>query len=246
MAVPSPPPAWPGDDTFGPRLPGHRHLTLLFENVVFAIVPAAAVLLFTPLYLRRALRDRGPARITWTLYLEIALVGGVFATDLIGAILWGKSPSAPPYAMAAATVMFLAAIAVVLVLFIGRVRGHWPVLPTVYAATTALLDVVRMRSYMLRDMRTMAAVCLTTALVKLLFLISGRISLRLQGRRALLHRQSIVDWIISTLSLGFRNNIRPDHLPELEPASNSAALFSRFQPHWVKGEHKQIMLSERH
>ncbi|OAA72851.1 ABC transporter, transmembrane domain, type 1 [Akanthomyces lecanii RCEF 1005] len=233
MALPPPPPAWSGDDTFGPRLPGHRDLTLLFENVVFAIVPAAVVLLFTPLYLRRALRERGPARIAWTLYLEIALAGGVFLTDLIGANLWSKSPYAPPYAMAAATIMFLAAIAMGFVLFIGRVRGRWPVLPTVYAATTALFDVVRMRSYVLRDMRDMAAVCIMTALIKILFLISGQISLRLRDRRALLRGQSIVDWAISTLSLGFRNNIHLEHLPELDPASKSVALFHRFQPHWA-------------
>ncbi|KAM3506921.1 hypothetical protein MY11210_007352 [Beauveria gryllotalpidicola] len=58
MAAPHPA-AWPGDDSFGPRLPGHRDLTLVFENVVLAMVPAAMALLLTPLCLRRPKISKG-------------------------------------------------------------------------------------------------------------------------------------------------------------------------------------------
>ncbi len=238
--------AWPGDDTLGPRLPDHRDLTLAFENVVFGIVPAAAVLLLLPFYLLRSLRDQGPGKVTWTLYLEITLVSAGFATDVAGTDLWRRSLYVPPYAMEAAYMMFLASIAVGLVLFIGRARGHWPVLPTVHAATTAPLDLVRMRSYILRDMRGMAAVCLMTALLKMMFVIMGQASSRLRDPRALLRGQSIFDWTVSTLSLGFRKNVHLHHLPELDSASSSAALFGRFQPHWAKGEHKHTNPSRRH
>ncbi|KAM3452372.1 hypothetical protein NHJ6243_009377 [Beauveria neobassiana] len=233
MATPHPA-AWPGDDSFGSLLPGHRDLTLVFENIVLAIIPAALVLLFTPLCLRRAFRDRGSCSIAWTFYVEIVLVSGCFATELLATDIWGASSYVPRYASEASALMCLAAVCMGAVLLLGRIRGHWPALPSVYAATTALFDLVRMRSYILRKMRVMAAVCLATTLIKALFVTFGRISYQLQSRSALLRSHSVLDWVILTLSLGFKNTIDLQDLPELDPQSRSEVLFPQLQAHWAK------------
>ncbi|KAM0744455.1 hypothetical protein ACQRIT_000088 [Beauveria bassiana] len=233
MATPHPA-AWPSDDSFGPFLPGHGDLTLVFENIVLAILPAALVLLLTPLCLRRAFRDRGSCSTAWTFYVEIVLVSGCFATELLATNIWGASSYVPRYASKASAFMCLAAVCMGAVLVLGRIRGHWPALPSVYAATTALFDLVRMRSYILRNMGVMAAVCLATTLIKALFVTFGRISYQLQSRSALLRSHSVLDWVIVTLTLGFKNTIDLQHLPELDPQSRSEVLLPQLQAHWAK------------
>ncbi|KAJ6790059.1 hypothetical protein PWT90_03970 [Aphanocladium album] len=227
---------WPGDDTFGPRVPGQPDLTLLFENVMFGIVPAAIAILLTPFYVKRAVTARKLSKVSSTLYLEILLLSGGFATEVAGSDQWTNAEATPLCALLSSAMACVAFFCMGAVLFVGRVRGHWPLLPPVYAATTALFDIIKVRSYVLRDMRDVAAICLVSALLKALLVLFGNISSVLQDQRTRLRGRSSFAWAVSTLWLGFNDKVQMENMPQLDNTLNSAVLFARFQSHWAQAD----------
>lgn len=228
-------PAWPGDDTLGPRVPGHPDLTLPFENVMLCIVPAITVIILTPRALREAVQGERIGKVSLTLCLEISLLSSVFAAELNGIDQWRSLPSPPPWALLSSSLLCVASVCVAGVLVAGRAHGCWPLLPTAYAATTVLFDLIRVRSFVLRDMRHSAIVCMVTALLKCLLVMSGHVSLLLQDRQALLRSQSIFAWTISTLWIGGSDTVQMKDMPQLD-TNGAEALFASFQIQWAKGK----------
>ncbi|KAJ3494686.1 hypothetical protein NLG97_g3922 [Lecanicillium saksenae] len=225
---------WPGDDTFGPRVPGQPDLTLLFENVMFGVIPALIAILLTPYSLKQSFRDYGTGTVSPVLYLEVLLLSGCFATEVAGSDQWTSSESSASYAFLSSAMASAAPLCMLLVLFCGRVRGHWPLLPAVYAAPTALLDIIKVRSYILRDMRGIAATSLVSAILKLLYVLFGNVSSILQDKRTLLRGRSCFAWAVSTLRLGFSDLAQMENLPQLESTLNTSVLFATFQLRWAR------------
>jgi hypothetical protein len=240
-----------GDDSLGPKASGLFDFTLPFEATAFTIGPAAVILLCTPFFLRNAYKASKYMQHGHLLIVKLVCAVALLGCEIANIVLWSVLPIFHTGYTTAASIMSCAgSLCIVIILYAEHMHSYRPsTFLSIFLSITLLFDIVKVRSYFLRDgMVSLAGLAITVLVLKLALVSLEEISKshlvdkdRLQKP---LSRESVSGfwnrafflWLNSTLLLGFRKILKVEDLPILGPEFNNEVLHNRFRSHWDMGE----------
>lgn len=240
----------PVDGQFGPQFPGQFEFTLLFEHVLFDIIPGSVAVLAFPFYLRMALRQAKQAYAGYLLWLKLAIGLALLGVQTASLAMWQQPEVQSGSATAASVMAFLSSLCVMSFLYINHIYClRPPGFLSVFLTVTALLDIAMTRSYYRRpDLHVIAplqtsAVVFKFALV-LLEEVSKRALLRSEALRSSVAAETmsgfwnrvLFGWFTKTLLFGFKNELTMENLPSIEEEMNVRGHYDRFVHQWNKGK----------
>ncbi|KAJ3483781.1 hypothetical protein NLG97_g7224 [Lecanicillium saksenae] len=237
------------DQLWGPQLPGHFDFTLVFEQSIFAILPACLLLGAAPVHISYLLRGKPRVRPGLLLWTKLAFVLGLIGCHAAVIYTWTKPQFSTQISVAAAVFSLLSGICIATLIYVEHIYTFSPSpLVSLYLTVVMLLDIAKTRSYFLRNGletagRLTAAITVLEAVLVLLQEISKRALVTDQGA-ATFGRESFSGfwnrrlflWINSTLFLGFHSILSVDDLPALGPEFDSEYLHAKFLRHWEKAD----------
>ncbi|KAJ3496793.1 hypothetical protein NLG97_g2397 [Lecanicillium saksenae] len=242
-----------GDGLFGPQLPGHFDFTLLFENVMFAIVPGGLVVLAVPFYLKLALRAKRAVRSGLLLWVKLAIGLAMLAIHITSLVLWQRAALFRVDFTLSAAIMSLVSSACILgILYIGHVYSLQPSgFLSVFLSITAIFDVAMMRSYFLREgLNTLGVLQVTVAALKFVLAafeeVPKRSLFRSKYQRDTASRETVSGfwnravfaWINPLMLFGFRSDINIEDLPNTDNDFGAEMLYDHFLPNWTNADNK--------
>jgi ATP-binding cassette subfamily C (CFTR/MRP) protein 1 len=239
------------DTSFGPFVgPECRDgfdFTLVFEQSILVLLPAALLLVLAPVRLFR-LRNV-PIKVAGRRLqtVKLALIALLAVLHLVLVVLWATRPSdtrLDRVSVAAACVSFASSLMSCVLSCVEHAKSPRPSsLLNVYLAVSLLLDVALLRTLWLVPMNTAipavftAAFTLKAALVvlegwsKAPYLIAGSGSHSPEATAGL-YARAVFAWVTPLLMTGFRKLLRPMDLFELDEDMGSAGLIGMFWRHW--------------
>lgn len=239
------------DTSFGPFVgPECRDgfdFTLVFEQSIFVLLPAALLLVLAPIRLFR-LRNV-PVKVAGRRLrtVKLALIALLTALHLVLVVLWATRPSdtrLDRVSIAAACVSFASSLMSCVLSCVEHAKSPRPSsLLNVYLALSLLLDVALLRTLWLVPMSTAIPAVFTAAfaLKAILVVLEGwsKAPYLLAGSgthspevTAGLYGRAVFAWVTPLLMTGFRKLLRPMDLFELDEDMGSAGLIGRFWRHW--------------
>lgn len=239
------------DGSFGPVLGASFDFTLTFENWFLTILPAALLILATPIYARVYLRRPVTCLSGPLLWCKLAAGAALVAVEIIAGILWGVSLDFPtPSAPVAVTLSCLAAACVVVMVGLGhRYATQSSMLFSVYLSIAFVLEMARTRSFFLRaGLAAVGALTSVGTVLRLVLLILEEFPKPLAAspsekpenavsQEALggFWNRTMLFWLNPTLLRGFRQHLEMENLASLGSDFAAENLSNRFEPIWARG-----------
>ncbi|KAH8889119.1 putative ABC transporter [Thozetella sp. PMI_491] len=240
-----------GDGDFGPGIPtpgcrGGFDFTMLFENTMLSIAPAAGFLLLMPL---RALQLwRRPTKVKKTLIydLKLATAGLFFLLEIAVLVCVTQSSVKSASSIAGASLNIGAAAGLILLTHLEHIKSIRPsFLISLYLAATLLFDVARVRTAWLLSTDVATAAVLTVSIVAKLLLVAletreKRKSMLLTEKEPSLESTSgpfnrgLFVWLNGLLASGYSSLLSPSALPATYEELESASLLQRFRDAWMR------------
>ncbi|KAF5657957.1 multidrug resistance-associated 1 [Fusarium heterosporum] len=239
------------DTSFGPFVgPECRDgfdFTLVFEQSILVLFPAALLLVFAPVRLFR-LRN-APVKVAGRRLrtAKLALIALLAVLHLVLVVLWATRPSdtrLDRVSIAAACVSFASSLMSCVLSCVEHAKSPRPSsLLNVYLAVSLLLDVALLRTLWLVPMNTAIPAVFTVAftLKAILVVLEGWSKapylIASSGPHspevtAGLYARAVFAWVTPLLMTGFRKLLRPVDLFALDEDMGSAGLVGRFWRHW--------------
>ncbi|KAH8884731.1 multidrug resistance-like protein [Thozetella sp. PMI_491] len=240
------------DSAFGPIVHTCRDdfdFTITFEQYIFALLPASAILIAAPLRLRHL--SKLPATVAGHAlkYTKLAAILAFAALELTLAILWATQPAklggfrtasiAASFVSLAASLMFCA------LSYAEHAKSKRPsMLLNAYLLVSALLDGAIVRTFWLADLSTPIRAIFTTAFaLKLLvlvleakekreYLVHGAAKGGSPEATAGLYSQGFFWWLNPLLLNGFQRVLKPEDLYAMDEDMATALLNQRFAHAW--------------
>lgn len=242
--------AMASDRVFGAQLSSQFDLTLLFEHAILTVLPATLLIVASPFYLFHYLKSpayvSGGGRLSWA---KLAATGALLGVEVASLTLWATLPAYRSVASLAASLLgCIAAICIIAIVnFEHRRSLQSSALLSLYLGLTILLDIVKVRSYLLRSgLQVVGGITVAIATIKFVVLVleeipkrkyikdtALRTSMSKEGASGFWNR-SLFLWLNSTLLLGFRRVLQVDHLGHLGVDFASENLSAKFEPNWRK------------
>ncbi|KAG5656426.1 hypothetical protein KAF25_000013 [Fusarium avenaceum] len=239
------------DTSFGPFVgPECRDgfdFTLVFEQSILVLLPAALLLVLAPIRLFR-LRNV-PVKVAGRRLrtVKLALIALLAALHLVLVVLWATRPSdtrLDHVSIAAACVSFASSLMSCVLSCVEHAKSPRPSsLLNVYLAVSLLLDVALLRTLWLVPMSSAITAVFTAAFAlkailvvlegwsKAPYLIAGS-GTHSPEVTAGLYGRAVFAWVTPLLMTGFRKLLRPMDLFELDEDMGSVGLIGRFWRHW--------------
>ncbi|KAI1862215.1 uncharacterized protein JN550_010371 [Neoarthrinium moseri] len=245
-----------GDDSFGPSVQspdcrGGFDFTILFEESILAILPAACFLLLTPFRALRLLRRRIRVRRNALYVCKLAAIGAYIGLQLALLVLSTNPRVRTHISIASAALTFLSGLSLALLSHLEHSKSIRPsFLINFYLLLTVIFDATRVRTQWLAGVNDGVAGALTASLfVKgiVLVLEAGEKRSLLLGLDRHLSRESTSGmisrssfwWLNSLLLSGFKNVLTMDNLPEIHEKLSSEHLAQQLQKSWDKCNQKR-------
>ncbi|KAF5000611.1 hypothetical protein FGRMN_1643 [Fusarium graminum] len=239
------------DTSFGPFVgPECRDgfdFTLVFEQSILVLFPAALLLVFAPVRLFR-LRN-APVKVADRRLraVKLALIALLAVLHLVLVVLWATRPSdtrLDRVSIAAACVSFASSLMSCVLSCAEHAKSPRPSsLLNVYLAVSLLLDVALLRTLWLVPINAAIPAVFTAAFIlkailvvlegwsKAPYLIAGS-GPHSPEVTAGLYARAVFAWVTPLLMTGFRKLLRPVDLFVLDEDMGSAGLIGRFWKHW--------------
>ncbi|PWY69052.1 P-loop containing nucleoside triphosphate hydrolase protein [Aspergillus heteromorphus CBS 117.55] len=256
------------DRTFGPPIHGCDYLdfTLLFEQVVFGIIPSAC---FLPAMVWRLLQLIGqPGKIKLTtnqqakvsILAKITLSLALICSQLTLVILWGMAPQYRNKATIASVCLSLTcSLSIPVLSWNEHVRSVSPsILLCFYLLSSTLVDGVQARTLWLRGPSTIAATYTAGLSIRFLMLIA-----ELQEKQKYLKppfvayppemvggmvNRVVFWWLNPLLARGARGLLSPSHLFPIDSNLSAETVQTKFQARWSsrvkdhpRGQHNLVL-----
>ncbi|TVY72155.1 ABC transporter atnG [Fusarium oxysporum f. sp. cubense] len=241
----------------GPECRDGFDFTLVFEQSILVLSPAALLLILAPVRLFR-LRNV-PVKVTGYRLrtVKLALIALLAVLHLVLVVLWATRPSnsrLDRVSVAAACVSFASSLMSCVLSRAEHAKSPRPSsLLSLFLAVSLLLDVALLRTLWLVPMSTAIPAVFTAAFAlkaiivvlegwsKAPYLIadSGPHSPEVTAG---LYARAVFAWVTPLLLTGFRKLLRPMDLFELDEEMGSAALIDGFWKHW----HNQKAPARKH
>ncbi|EMT60451.1 Multidrug resistance-associated protein 1 [Fusarium odoratissimum] len=241
----------------GPECRDGFDFTLVFEQSILVLSPAALLLILAPVRLFR-LRNV-PVKVTGYRFrtVKLALIALLAVLHLVLVVLWATRPSnsrLDRVSVAAACVSFASSLMSCVLSRAEHAKSPRPSsLLSLFLAVSLLLDVALLRTLWLVPMSTAIPAVFTAAFAlkaiivvfegwsKAPYLVadSGPHSPEVTAG---LYARAVFAWVTPLLLTGFRKLLRPMDLFELDEEMGSAALIDGFWKHW----HNQKAPARKH
>ncbi|PHH93023.1 hypothetical protein CDD83_2133 [Cordyceps sp. RAO-2017] len=239
------------DDRFGPvvgpECRGGFDLTLLFEQSVLSIVPAAVIIVAFPLRLAYLATSRPKTRPGRARLVKLAVASVLLALQIVLLALWSRHGQNRTRASLPSAVLNL--IVALQLMALSWMEDGRSVRPSSflcgYLFLTSILDLAQARTLWLRRLDTpIAAVFTASVLVKAIMLLlesrnkSGYLKpthtdLPPEATSGIVNR-SLLWWLNDLFRRGLHSTLTLDDLYPLDPQLASAALGTRMQRAWAQ------------
>ncbi|KAF5605003.1 multidrug resistance-associated 1 [Fusarium pseudocircinatum] len=221
--------------------------TLVFEQSILVLSPAALLLILAPIRLFR-LRNV-PVKVTGHRLrtVKLALIAFLAVLHLVLVVLWATRPSnsrLDRVSVAAACVSFASSLMSCVLSRVEHAKSPRPSsLLSLFLAVSLILDVALLRTLWLVPMSAAIPAVFTAAfaLKAIIVVLEGRSKARylVAGSEhhspevtAGLYARAVFAWVTPLLLTGFRKLLRPMDLFELDEEMGSAGLVDGFWKHW--------------
>ena len=251
-----------GDNRLGPVVPGLFDFSILFEQSILSLLPAALFILLSPFriywLLKRQTETRSQALLVTKevrstarhfhalLIIQVVIfIYLVFQATLLG--LWVQPSAArTKVSIAEGVVGVLEAITIAIYSYtqhLKSVKQSW--LLNGYLMLSLLFDAAQVRTYWLRpDMNVIASVFSVSFAFKATLVILEELPKKLidwektspRETRAGIVSRSIFWWLNRFLLVGFRTIIGVDHIGPIDEEMDSRKLLAKLQAKWEKGK----------
>ncbi|KAF5689105.1 multidrug resistance-associated 1 [Fusarium circinatum] len=231
----------------GPECRDAFDFTLVFEQSILVLFPAALLLILAPIRLFR-LRNV-PVKVTGHRLrtVKLALIALLAVLHLVLLVLWATRPSnsrLDRVSVAAACVSFASSLMSCVLSRVEHAKSPRPSsLLTLFLAVSLLLDIALLRTLWLIPVNTAIPAVFTAAFAlkatiavlegwsKASYLVAGS-GPHSPEVTAGLHARAVFAWVTPLLLTGFRKLLRPMDLFELDEEMGSAGLIDGFWGHW--------------
>ncbi|KAJ6781135.1 hypothetical protein PWT90_04854 [Aphanocladium album] len=238
-----------GDGLFGPQLPGHFDFTLLFENIMFTIVPGGVAVLAIPFYLKLALRTTRSVRPGLLLWTKLVTGLAMLAVHITSLVLWQRaSLFRSDLALSAAVMSLVSSASILATIYIAHTHSLQPSgFLSIFLSITATFDIAMTRSYFLREgLSTLGALQVTVAVLKFVLVVLEEVPkrslFRNENQRDTASRETVSGfwsravfaWLNTLMIFGFRSEIKMESLPITDDDFDARMLYDSFLPNWTK------------
>ncbi|KAF5252095.1 hypothetical protein FANTH_2843 [Fusarium anthophilum] len=231
----------------GPECRDGFDFTLVFEQSILVLFPAALLLILAPIRLFH-LRNV-PVKVTGHRLrtVKLALIALLAVLHLVLLVLWATRPSnsrLDRVSVAAACVSFASSLMSCVLSRVEHAKSPRPSsLLTLFLVVSLLLDIALLRTLWLIPVNTAIPAIFTAALAlkaiivvlegwsKASYLVAGS-GLHSPEVTAGLYARAVFAWVTPLLLTGFRKLLRPMDLFELDEEMGSAGLIDGFWRHW--------------
>ncbi|KAF4426572.1 Multidrug resistance-associated 1 [Fusarium acutatum] len=231
----------------GPECRDGFDFTLVFEQSILVLSPAALLLILAPIRLFR-LRNV-PVKVTGhrLRIVKLALIALLAVLHLVLVVLWATRPSnsrLDGVSVAAACVSFASSLMSCVLSRVEHAKSPRPSsLLSLFLAVSLLLDVALLRTLWLVPMSAAIPAVFTAAFAlkaiivvlegwsKAPYLVAGS-GPHSPEVTAGLYARAVFAWVTPLLLTGFRKLLRPMDLLELDEEMGSAGLMDGFWKHW--------------
>ncbi|KAJ6781136.1 hypothetical protein PWT90_04855 [Aphanocladium album] len=236
----------PLDGQFGPQFPGQFDFTLLFEHIMFTIVPSCCAVLAIPFYVKTALHQAKKCRPGLLLWLKLSIALALLGVSATSLGLWQQASFRSSTALAAAAMALLSSICVLAFVYITHVYTIRPSsFLSLLLTITALLEIAATRSYFRRPgLHTIGTMHACSLVFKFALVALEEVS-----KRALLctealrsstasetlagfWNRTIFGWFFATMIFAFKNELTTENLPDIEEELEVRSVYERFVPKW--------------
>ncbi|KAF5540282.1 multidrug resistance-associated 1 [Fusarium mexicanum] len=231
----------------GPECRDGFDFTLVFEQCILVLFPAALLVILAPIRLFR-LRNV-PVKVTGHRLrtTKLALIALLAVLHLVLLVLWATRPSnsrLDRVSVAAACVSFASSLMSCVLSRVEHAKSPRPSsLLTLFLAVSLLLDIALLRTLWLIPVITAIPAVFTAAfaLKAIIVVLEGwsKASYLVAGSgphspevTAGLYARAVFAWVTPLLLTGFRKLLRPMDLFELDEEMGSAGLIDGFWRHW--------------
>ncbi|KAJ2968541.1 hypothetical protein NQ176_g9129 [Zarea fungicola] len=243
------------DRAFWPPIPSLFDFTLKFEESIFTIAPSAVALIFIPCmivyYLRKEVVVRRSQLLWFKLLLfgELQLASGALVAIKIASLGIRSSSSEfrTTASLPAASLEFLASIAVLLLLYVEHVRAlRESAFLGLYLSITFLLEIAKCRSYFRRPgLDALGGLAAAAAILRFSIicleevpktsLIIDENLRKITGAEASagFWKRYLYVWLNPLIWKGYRSTISVEDIGEIGAEFASRHLFEDFHPRWV-------------
>ncbi|KAI0124180.1 P-loop containing nucleoside triphosphate hydrolase protein [Xylariales sp. AK1849] len=239
------------DDSFGPSVKspdcrGGFDFTILFEESVLAILPAACFLLLTPFRALRLLRRRIRVRRNGLYICKLTAIGAYIGLQLALLILTSNPRVRTHITIASAALSLGSGLALALLSHLEHAKTIRPsFLINTYLLTTVLFDAARARTqWLIRTDDGVAGALTGSLVIKCIMLSLEAVEKRslflgldrqfsVESTSGLISRSSFW-WLNSLLLSGYKNVLTMDDLPAIHEKLSSEHLGDQLQTAWDK------------
>ncbi|KAK3191252.1 hypothetical protein K4F52_002842 [Lecanicillium sp. MT-2017a] len=226
-----------------PQLASYLDATALLGRDVHSILPAALILIVTPIYLSAAFRNPRNPKSGKLLWAKISMAAVIVLLEIANVALFSSTAAIRSKStIAAAIASALTSVCLSLLLYAEKTFSfRSPGFLSLALAITIVFDIAKANSY-LDQPDFLAASRLSTAvyLFKSLLLLSEEIAKALavrslqpkSRRRERFWTRNLFLWLNATLVIGFRNVLHVNDLLDMGPKFNSELQYERFKPIW--------------
>lgn len=237
------------DNSLGPELPGYFDFTLLFEDIVFHIIPTILVIFATIFFVAKIVQGRRIVRPGWLLWIKLTFAAALIGVQVANAVLWSTATLDSRLSRLTSIITCIGALCIAIIAFANHIYFLRP-LPFLglYLTVTLLADIGVTRTYFRRDgLDSIARLHVSIPVLKALLLILEEISKRslvisedlreLGGEQyAGAWNRSLLVWFNSILFAGYRGRLTGELLPGIYHESNPAVVYQEFLNHWSKAD----------
>ncbi|KAL2071871.1 hypothetical protein VTL71DRAFT_13106 [Oculimacula yallundae] len=236
------------DHSFGPIVKDCRSgfdFTLLFEQTILSIGPAALLLLFAPPRLVTLLKSSTKTRFSYLRSIKAILSLSLIGIHLGLLVLW-TSNRVTQATIPASALSFVAALAVLLLSLLEDSKAIEPsFILSIYLLVTLVFDSVQVRTlYLRQEDASLLGLCTTSIVIKAALLVLESRSKRRYLRAPYngyspettggIFNRSFFWWINPILATGFRRLLTLDDLFQTDASLLTEPLRDRMQKSWNK------------
>ncbi|RDW84315.1 hypothetical protein BP6252_01905 [Coleophoma cylindrospora] len=240
------------DDSFGPSVGGTCRggfdFSVVFEESIFSIGPAALLLLTIPLRVFQLHRRRRKVKNTTLHVAKLSVIATFAALQVALIVIISQSPPVSRVSIASASLDLAAALGIGLLSHLEHSRSiHPSFLLTIYLLTTFILDLARVRTqWLIRNNSAIAAILTVSTLQKLVLLVLEDLSKRNYLIRALSSRslafeatsglfsRTLFFWLLPLLLVGYKGILRASDLFLGLSRLESRRVSERLSKSWVQ------------
>ncbi|VTO84019.1 unnamed protein product [Fusarium graminearum] len=229
------------DNNFGPHRIGVFDFTVLFEQSILSLLPAALFLFLVPLRLFALRNNERVTELGILLWLKLATAACYVCLQIALIALWSRESSAK-MAIAEPVLGLVESIALITLIFVEHRNSRKPSkIIGGYLAITIILDIALVRTFWIRSMSAIAAVFTCAFALKVTLLILEewpkalvRENEKIRETSSGVINRSVFWWLNSLFLQGYRGILETADLQNIDPKFDTDHVSKPLEERWLR------------